>query len=165
MRYESANFHSKERVFDTLQEALDNIKGSKRDLTRPWVRVASGDESEFRGRFLIIRGQKTLPVNPIDPPLLLTDADQKILDAWICPDPAIQHLLDEIDLCNNGYLRVDCMDKDSRLALAEAVASGQVVLSPGMFGVQIVHRPELKPPAVSAIEPTDQEFKPEPMRG
>lgn len=158
MRYESARHDSPEQVFESLALALKHIEGSLVGSTRPWVRVALDERNEtqesiltqLRGSFLIVGGHK-LDARSAMPPPKLDPADQALFDAWRHIPPDISILLKEIDLCNNGYARVDCLSKGSRQCMALAVSSGFVHLSPGPFGIHVLHRPELRM-GVHAVE-------------
>lgn len=145
--FEAARQDQSEKQFAALKDALDHIEGSASDRTRPWVRIKSLDAPDCIARsFLIVSGKKlnSVCLGSSFNPLTLSKEDQTTLNAWSDTPPNIKHLLAEIDLCNNGYARVDCLDRVSRTSILEAQSSGLVVLSPGPLGVNIVHRPELK---------------------
>lgn len=151
MRYESARHDGPEQAFETLASALKHIEGSLVGSTRPWVRVAQNEHNEsqgavlsrLHGSFLIVGGHKLDAASAMPPPALPAN-DQALFDAWRHIPPGVNDLLNEIDLCNNGYARVDCLRKIPHQCIADAVSGGFVKLSAGPFGIGVLHRPELQ---------------------
>lgn len=148
MHFEAARDDGPERSFQTLKDALDHIKGSATDQhTRPWVRIVNAPSTgrSLLESFLIVRGRKRVPNRPCPPPPLSTE-DAALFEAW-APEPSkeVQALLAEIDLCNNGYARVDCLSQRARNAIGEGV-TGQYIQLNGLTdgGIATVHRPGLK---------------------
>lgn len=154
MRYESARHDSEEKIFENLDDALRHIQGSSIDSTRPWVRIAEGadcEKSPLAGSFLIVSGKKIAKRESNPLVVNIPSCDQTVLDAWEHIPKKIDDLLKEIDLCNNGYARLDCLTKISRQTIAYAAARGFVKVSAGPLGMNVVHRPELQM-GVHAVE-------------
>lgn len=123
--------------FALLDDALTYAQQSGRDSVRPWVRLL---EPSAWGSFLVIAGRKLDAAEPRGSALLHLDAQERAqLDAWQYLEPGIRCLLDHIDLCNNGYARLDCLPAPLRASLPAAVAGGHVQL-----GHDVVHRPGLR---------------------
>jgi hypothetical protein len=145
MNYQAARSGESEKDFDSIKSALEYIDGSAVDSTRPWLRVKSG--ASVLGSFLVVSGRKMDQANhgiKTHGPILLSLGDQKLFDDWRYTPPAVKDLLKEIDLCNNGYARLDCLPKASRGAIVDALALGLVKVGAGPLGVDVVHRTELK---------------------
>lgn len=144
MEFESARHDQPAKKFKNLQEALEFISESTENQTRPWVRVLDGPSL---GSFLIVGGKKMDSSNfgfRTSGPIILSDQDQAIFDAWTRVPQGVIELLKEIDLCNNGYARIDCLGKIARTSIVDGVALGYVKISQGPFGQNVIHRPELK---------------------
>jgi len=133
-RFEAARDREPAQLFATLEAALDHIDGSRLDSTRPWVRTTATAVSDS---FLIISGRLQSPPY-VNGTAHLNESERAELAAWRFVAPEVRTLLEAIDLCTDGYARLDSLDKRAREGLFEALTMGYVQLS-GPSG-DMVHR-------------------------
>lgn len=91
--YEAARHDGVPQVFPTMADALRHLAGSRRDTTRPFLRVNS---PRIRESFLVVGGRKQ-DAGCLSPPPRLPPQDQALLDAWQYDDPDMKQLRERLD--------------------------------------------------------------------